>query len=67
MQKWTWMADGPRAALKRRIEEAPRRFEAFQLADLRPEVGGTEDGAILVENNPGTTSAESDWLTRTTA
>jgi uncharacterized protein len=49
MQKWTWMADGPRAALKRRIEEALHRFEAFQLADLPPEVGEPEDEAILAE------------------
>jgi len=49
MQKWTWLADGPRPALKRRIEEALHRFEAFQLADLRADVDQTEDEAILAE------------------
>jgi uncharacterized protein len=47
IQKWTWVADRPRATLKRRIEEALHRFEAFQLMDLPPEVGETEDEAAL--------------------
>ncbi len=33
MQKWTWIARGPRRELKRRIEEELHRFERFQLAD----------------------------------
>ncbi len=32
VQKWTWIGDGPRASLKRRIEEELHRFERFQLA-----------------------------------
>ncbi len=51
IQKWTWMADGPRAALKRRIEETLHRFESFQLADLPPEVGETEDEATLAAHD----------------
>ena len=33
MQKWTWVGDGPRRALKRRIEDELDRFERFQLAE----------------------------------
>jgi uncharacterized protein YcaQ len=32
MQKWTWLAKGGRAGLRRQIEEALHRFERFQLA-----------------------------------
>ncbi|HET8622593.1 MAG TPA: crosslink repair DNA glycosylase YcaQ family protein [Gemmatimonadales bacterium] len=32
LQRWTWVGDGPRRALKRRIEEELGRFERFQLA-----------------------------------
>ena len=32
MQKWTWIARGPRRDLRRRIEEELNRFERFQLA-----------------------------------
>ncbi len=32
MQKWTWVGNGPRKLLKRRIEEELHRFERFQLA-----------------------------------
>ena len=32
MQKWTWVGNGPRKGLKRRIEEELHRFERFQLA-----------------------------------
>jgi len=67
MQKWTWLADRPRATLKRRIEEALHRFEAFQLADLPPGVRQTEDEAILAENNPGMSSGGSDRPTHGTA
>jgi uncharacterized protein len=33
MQKWTWIGDGPRRSLKRRIEEELDRFERFQFAE----------------------------------
>jgi len=33
VQKWTWVGDGPRQGLKRRIEEELHRFERFQLGD----------------------------------
>jgi uncharacterized protein len=56
MQKWTWMANGPRAALKRRIEETLHRFEAFQLADLRPDVGEPEDEGSSPSHNTAATS-----------
>ena len=32
MQKWTWLAKGGRAGLRKQIEEALHRFERFQLA-----------------------------------
>ena len=32
VQKWTWMAKGPRKALKAQIEDTLHRFETFQLA-----------------------------------
>ena len=32
VQKWTWIAKGPRREHRRRIEEALHRFERFQLA-----------------------------------
>ncbi len=32
MQQWTWIGDGPRRGLKRRIEDELHRFERFQLA-----------------------------------
>ena len=32
LQQWTWLADGSRRVLKRRIEEELDRFERFQLA-----------------------------------
>jgi uncharacterized protein YcaQ len=31
IQKWTWLAQGPRRELRRRIEEELHRFERFQL------------------------------------
>jgi uncharacterized protein YcaQ len=33
VQKWTWIGDGPRRSLKKRIEEELDRFERFQFAD----------------------------------
>jgi uncharacterized protein YcaQ len=32
VQKWTWIGNGPRKGLKRRIEDKLHRFERFQLA-----------------------------------
>jgi uncharacterized protein len=32
VQKWTWIGNGPRKGLKRRIEDELHRFERFQLA-----------------------------------
>jgi uncharacterized protein YcaQ len=37
MQKWTWVAKGPRRDWKKRIEEELHRFEHFQLASKEPE------------------------------
>ncbi|MDB5601636.1 MAG: cytoplasmic protein [Xanthobacteraceae bacterium] len=37
MQKWTWVAKGPRRDWKKRIEEELHRFERFQLASKEPE------------------------------
>jgi uncharacterized protein YcaQ len=36
MQKWTWVAKGPRREWKRRIEDELHRFERFQLAGHEP-------------------------------
>jgi uncharacterized protein YcaQ len=33
VQKWSWVGNGPRTGLKRRIEEELHRFEQFQFAD----------------------------------
>jgi uncharacterized protein YcaQ len=32
LQQWTWVGEGPRRVLRRRIEEELHRFEQFQLA-----------------------------------
>jgi uncharacterized protein YcaQ len=45
MQKWTWVGNGPRKDLKRRIEETLHRFERFQLAGLP--TGATALGATI--------------------
>jgi len=53
VQKWTWVGSGTHEAAKRRIEDALHRFETFQLADLPPETGETEDEVALAAQDAG--------------